>query len=107
MAHNLGNAETWMRRLADDTTANALAMSAVALVPLMAMVGGGIDASRYYMTESRLQAACDAGALAARRSMDSDAFANEHRRVGNKFFDHNFPDGTFGLENRTRSFDGT
>lgn len=107
MRHYCDNAGTWIRRLADDTAANALAMSAVALVPLLAMVGGGIDASRYYMTESRLQAACDAGALAARRSMDSDAFANEHRRVGNKFFDHNFPDGTFGLENRTRSFDGT
>jgi Flp pilus assembly protein TadG len=54
---------SFMHRLLHDTAANTLAIAAAAMVPLMAMVGGGIDASRYYMAAARLQAACDAGAL--------------------------------------------
>ncbi|WP_299192675.1 Tad domain-containing protein [uncultured Erythrobacter sp.] len=98
------------RRLAKDVTANTIAISAASLVPLMAMVGGGVDASRYYMTETRLQAACDAGALAARRAMDKNNFTGEHRNIGYNFFDQNYPDGTFGLEDRSRVYtedDGT
>ena len=57
---------SFMRSLLHDKAANTIAISAAALFPIMAMVGGGIDASRYYMTAARMQAACDAGALAAR-----------------------------------------
>ncbi len=102
---------TFMRRIAADKTANTIAISAASLVPLMAMVGGGVDASRYYMTETRLQAACDAGALAARRSMDDDDFSTEDKQVGLNFFDQNYPDGTFGLDGLSRDYtadsDGT
>lgn len=98
---------TFLQRIAHDTTANTLAISAAAMLPLMAMVGGGVDASRYYMTESRLQAACDAGALAARRAMDDNDFTNEHKTVGLNFFDNNYKEGTFGLENLERNFVGT
>ena len=64
----------FFKALIQDTRANTIAIAAAALVPLVAMVGGGIDASRFYMAQSRLQAACDAGALAARRAMNDDTF---------------------------------
>ncbi|WP_379921319.1 pilus assembly protein TadG-related protein [Erythrobacter sp. R86502] len=95
---------SFMRSLLHDTTANTLAISAAALFPIMAMVGGGVDASRYYMTAARMQAACDAGALAARRAMTDDTFTSEHRQIGLNFFDQNFNDGIFGSEARVRNY---
>ncbi|PKP64084.1 MAG: hypothetical protein CVT85_12200 [Alphaproteobacteria bacterium HGW-Alphaproteobacteria-7] len=96
--------KTFLRSLLRDRTANTIAISAAALVPVLAMVGGGIDASRYFMTAARMQAACDAGALAARRAMVDDTFSAEHRQVGLNFFDQNFNDGMFGIESRVRDF---
>ena len=95
---------SFLRSLLHDTAANTIVISAAALVPLTAMVGGGVDASRYYMAASRMQAACDAGALAARRAMTDDTFTTSHRQLGFNFFDQNFETGMFGLTNRTRNF---
>ncbi|PLK25077.1 hypothetical protein C0V72_03535 [Porphyrobacter sp. TH134] len=94
----------FMRRLLRDKTANTLAISAAALVPLMAMVGGGVDASRYYMAAARMQSACDAGALAARKAMTGIVLTTANQQVGFNFFDQNFSDGTFGVTNRTRNY---
>lgn len=95
---------SFMHKLLHDKTANTLAISAAALLPLMAIVGGGIDASRYYMTAARMQAACDAGALAARRAMTNSTFTSAHQQIGFNFFDQNFNDGMFGVGQRTRNF---
>jgi Flp pilus assembly protein TadG len=103
--------QSFLRSLLHDRTANTIAISAAAMIPLMAMVGGGVDASRYYMTASRMQAACDAGALAARRAMTDDTFTTAHRDIGLDFYDQNFSQGMFGVENGTRAYtsdgDGT
>lgn len=96
--------KSFLHRLLHDRTANTLALAAAALLPLMAMVGGGIDASRYYMAAARMQAACDAGALAARRAMTTSSFTTEHRTIGLNFFDQNFNDGIFGVTNRVRDY---
>ena len=96
--------QSFLRSLLHDRTANTIVISAAAMIPLMAMVGGGVDASRYYMTASRMQAACDAGALAARRAMTTDTFTTEHRNIGLDFFDQNFSDGMFGVENGQRDY---
>lgn len=96
--------QSFLRSLLHDSTANTIAISAAAMIPLLAMVGGGIDASRYYMTVSRMQAACDAGALAARRAMTTDEFTSAHRNIGLDFFDQNFSDGMFGVENGQRDY---
>jgi hypothetical protein len=100
---------TFLRSLLHDRTANTIAIAAAAMFPILAMVGGGIDASRYYMAAARMQAACDAGALAARRAMVTDDFEPEHRQTGLDFFDQNFEDGMFGIEGRVRDYtsDGT
>jgi Flp pilus assembly protein TadG len=74
--------QSFMHKLLRDVTANTLAIAAAAMLPLMAMVGGGIDASRYYMAAARMQAACDAGALAARRAMTTTTLNNDHPTIG-------------------------
>ena len=101
----------FLKALLSDATANTMAIGAAAMVPLVAMVGGGIDASRFYMAQSRLQAACDAGALAGRRAMDTNKFTEAAvtgdptpQDISNRFFDENYPDGTFGLEGLKRSY---
>ncbi|MDP3907503.1 TadE/TadG family type IV pilus assembly protein [Novosphingobium sp.] len=61
-----------LRRLASDASGNTLAMIAAGVVPLLAMVGGGVDMGRSYLAQSRLQQACDSGVLAARKKLGSD-----------------------------------
>jgi len=95
---------SFMHNLLHDKTANTLAIAAASLIPMMAMVGGGIDASRYYMAAARMQAACDAGALAARRAMPTTVLTTDARTQGFNFFDQNFNDGLFGVTNRTRNY---
>ncbi|WP_285709833.1 pilus assembly protein TadG-related protein [Erythrobacter oryzae] len=95
---------SFLHKLLHDKTANTLAIAAASLIPMMAMVGGGIDASRYYMAAARMQAACDAGALAARRAMPTTVMSAEARTQGLNFFDQNFNDGIFGVTNRTRNY---
>ncbi len=96
---------TFFRALAKDPTANTIVIAAASLVPLVGMVGGAVDASRYYMTTTRLQAACDAGALAARRAMADDTFDQTvHGVIGDRFFQQNYSDGMFGMENLTNAY---
>lgn len=103
----------FLKALLSDASANTLAIGAAAMVPLVAMVGGGIDASRYYMAQSRLQAACDAGALAGRRAMETTNYTASQtdnpndpspQDISNRFFDENYPDGTFGMASLQRSY---
>ena len=96
--------KSFMHKLLHDKTANTLALAAAAMVPLMAMVGGGVDASRYYMASARMQAACDAGALAARKAMTGSSLTADNKQVGLNFFDQNFHDGIFGVTGRTRTY---
>lgn len=88
-----------------DRAGNTLALIAAAVVPVLALVGGGIDMGRSYLSQSRLQQACDAGVLAARKKLGSqvvttgiipDAVATS----GNNFFNTNFRDGSYGTRNR-------
>ncbi len=70
------------------------------------MIGGGIDVGRAYMAQNRLQNACDAGVLAARRvltrqSIDQDPAAV---KVGEDYFSHNFSDGIFGVATGEETF---
>ncbi len=93
-----------VRALLRDRTANTMIIAAAALIPLLAMVGGGVDASRYYMAAARLKVACDAGALAARRAMTTAAFTPAHNQIAQNFFDQNYSNGMYGTTGRQRSF---
>ena len=97
---------TWIKSLLRDRAGNTLAMIAAALVPLLAMVGGGIDMGRSYLSQSRLQQACDSGVLAARKKLGSQiaasgAIPNDVAAVGNRFFNLNFRDGSYGTIGRS------
>lgn len=60
----------FLAMLARSSKGNILPMTAAAIFILAGMIGGGIDISRGYMVKNRLQNACDAAALAGRRSAD-------------------------------------
>ena len=80
-------------------------MVAAALLPLLAMIGSGIDMGRGYVVQTRLQHACDAGVLAARKRLGTTAAVDDNvpddvAAVGDRFFDVNFPDGDYGTEQR-------
>ncbi|MDI1296849.1 MAG: pilus assembly protein TadG, partial [bacterium] len=58
--------------------------------------GGGVDKSRGDMVRARIQQACDAAALAGRRSMSTASMTAADIAEAQKFFNFNFPQGTFG-----------
>ena len=96
----LSPSKPFLSRLLRDRSGNTLAIVAAATAPLVAMVGSAVDIGRGYVTESRLQQACDAGTLAARKKLGSDlppsnAVLGEVRNVGKNFFDLNFPEGRY------------
>lgn len=96
----------FLRRLSRDRAGNTLAMIAAAVIPLLAMAGGGIDMGRSYLSQSRLQQACDSGVLAARKKLGSTPASPgvppaDVQAVGNKFFAQNFRSGAYGTDNRS------
>ena len=94
-----------LRRLAHDRSGNTLALIAASVLPILAMVGGGVDMGRSYLSNSRLQQACDAGVLAARKKLGSAAVVTgevpaDVASVGAKFFNLNFRDTAYGTRDR-------
>jgi Flp pilus assembly protein TadG len=93
-------ARPFLVRLRQDKAGNTLMLVAAAIIPLTAMIGAGVDISRTYMIKSRLQQACDAGALAVRKSMGgSSSISSQAATNGQTFFKNNFPSGAFGTSN--------
>ena len=100
-----------LRELRSNAAGNTFAMMAAALVPLAGMIGGGIEASRVYMAKTRLQQACDAGALAGRKVMASASWTNSGATSSNQqaqnFFKANFANNLFGANSVTATFTPT
>ena len=88
-----------LTRLRRDASGNTLAMIAMATIPLAGLVGSAVDIGRSYLIKSRLQAACDAGALAARRSMAGSVLDSNATAQGQNFFRINFSTDTSGATN--------
>ncbi|MFM6931248.1 MAG: Tad domain-containing protein [Novosphingobium sp.] len=89
-----------------DTAGNTLPLIAAALIPLLALVGGGIDMGRSYLAQTRLQEACDSGTLAARKKLGTTIALTgtppaDVKTVGDKFFNQNFRTGAYGTKNRS------
>jgi Flp pilus assembly protein TadG len=87
-----------LARLRRDSRGNTLILVAISLLPLLAMIGSGIDMGRGYLAQSRLQQACDAAALAGRRAMTGGVLDDTVRAEAAKFFKFNFPTGTVDAE---------
>lgn len=90
-----------LMRLYHNQAGNTLAIVAAAVLPLAALIGGGVDMSRAYMAKSRLQQACDAAALAGRRSMTTSSMTANDVVEARKFFDFNFPQNSFQTDGFT------
>ena len=87
-----------------DRKGNALPLVGAALLPLLALVGAGIDMARSYLSETRLQQACDAGVLATRKQLESSTtnvittIPKAATTTGNSFFRSNFRDGDYSAK---------
>lgn len=93
---NNDTAMSFLQRLRSDKAGNTFAMAAAAMFPIAGVIGGGVDIGRAYMAKARLQQACDAGALAGRRMMSGATMSAQDKTEARKYFDFNFPEGTFG-----------
>jgi len=87
-----------LARLGRDTRGNTLIIVAAAILPLLAMIGSGIDMGRGYLAQSRLQQACDAAALAGRRAMVGGVVDSTVTTEARKFFTFNYKTGTAGVD---------
>lgn len=99
----------FLSRLARDVRGNTLAIMAAALIPLTGLIGGGVDMSRLYLVKTRLQQACDAGALAGRKAMGAGAWSTgtgngSTNDKAEKMFGANFSSGQYGSGTLTKSF---
>ena len=82
-----------------DVRGNIMPMAAIGMVAMAGMVGGGVDVSRAYMIQNRLQNACDAGALAGRRAVDDNGYDTAARNQADAYFDTNFDETGEGTTN--------
>jgi len=91
-----------MSRLARDNAGNTMLIMAAAMFPIAGMLGGAVDLSRAYLVKSRMQQACDAGALAGRKSMSGNVLATTDKDEAYRFFFYNFPNTTMGSSSITQ-----
>jgi Flp pilus assembly protein TadG len=89
----------FMRRLRQDKAGNTIMLVAGAIIPLMAMIGAGVDMSRSYLVKSRLQQACDAGALAGRKTMAGGSWDSDSATAAQNYFKNNFPTAAYATSN--------
>lgn len=98
----------FLSRLLRDEAGNTIAIMAAAVVPVIGLVGGGVDMSRIYLARTRLQAACDSGTLMGRRVMGPGNWADNGGRANTEahnMFNANFENGSYGTTNLTKSFE--
>lgn len=98
MGKQIKHPQGFLNRLLRSQSGNVMAIVAAAIIPLAALIGGGLDMSRAYMVRARLQQACDAAALAGRRAMTTSSMTQANKDEAKKFFDFNFPQNTFQTE---------
>src|SRR5688572_1009354 len=83
-----------LKQLRENTAGSTLYITALYTFLIMSLIGGGVDIARGYKAERRLQAACDAGVLAARKAVPGGDFttAVEAEVMGQaqEYFDANF-----------------
>jgi Flp pilus assembly protein TadG len=71
-------------------------MAAIGMIAMAGMVGGGVDVSRAYMVQNRLQNACDSAVLAGRRAIDDNGFDTSAKAQADSYFDTNFDETNEG-----------
>jgi Flp pilus assembly protein TadG len=82
-------------RLARDRRGNVMLLWVLCMIPLVALMGSGIDLGTAYVARKQMQVACDAAVLAGRRAMTT-TIDDRVRSEATKFFNFNFTQGVFG-----------
>lgn len=88
-------------RFIRDERGNTFFLVAAATLPMIGIVGSGVDIGRAYMADLRLQQACDAGALAGRRAMVGTTYTTANKAEARKMFNINYDTGLYGSTNIT------
>lgn len=83
---------------------NTLMIAAAAMIPLIGMVGGGMDMSRLWLTKTRMQHACDAAVLGGRKQMGGGTWGTTSLAAANQFFTANFATGAYGSTGLATAF---
>jgi Flp pilus assembly protein TadG len=97
----------FLNALAKNQAGNVMVIVAAGLLPLLGLIGGGVDMSRIYLAKTRLQQACDAGALSGRKQMAGgawSAYSNKANTSALNMFNANFLSGAYGTNALTKSF---
>ena len=89
------------KNLIRDEGGNILPMAAAGVLVMAALVGGGVDMSRAYKVQNRLQNACDAGVLAGRRAVTTAGFDSAASAQANTYFNVNFNEAEQGTHSTT------
>lgn len=92
----IGRLRAGTKSLISDRRGNAFMLTAAAIIPVIGFVGSAVDIGRAYMTQLRLQQACDAGVLAGRRAMGGASYDDAAQAEANKMFNFNFPEAKYG-----------
>lgn len=94
-------------RLATDSRGSTAALMAMAFIPVLIMLGGGVDLGRGYVVQSQLQTAVDSAALAAAQSCKTKdsgtstiADTTDAVPQANSYFNENFPDNYMGTTDK-------
>jgi Flp pilus assembly protein TadG len=98
-----------LSRLRRDEAGNVLMIMGASLIPMLAIIGGTVDISRGYMVKTRLQQACDAGALGGRQAVGEGTFDANAAARAQALFNANFPanyQGSTGTTFTPNSTDG-
>lgn len=91
-------------RLRKDRRGNTLAIMAASLIPLIALIGSGVDVTRAYIAQNRFRQACDAGSLAGRKLLTGPTATQAVKDEATKFFTFNFAQGQFGAAPYTLTY---
>lgn len=104
MTRNRDRKRGFLMRLLRSRSGNVLPLTAAMLIPLLGVVGGGVDMARLYLVKARMQQACDAGALAGRKAMGIGNWDTSTNARAQTLFDGNFRNGDYGATGLSRSF---
>lgn len=104
MARKTDAKKGFLSRLIRNEAGNTLAMTAAVTIPLLGMIGGGVDVSRLYLIKTRLQQACDAGALAGRKAQAGGSWNTAAGATADQVFAANFETNSYGTTSTTHSY---
>lgn len=94
----------FIKSILRDQGGNVLPLGAAGVMLLLTLVGSGVEMSRAYRADLRLQSACDAGALAGRRAVGVNGFDTAAQTVANNYFRTNFDETAQQANSTTFSF---